>query len=85
MPSAKQGSCGCHFLKSFVIVLVITDNAPRSRWNIGKICAIEPDEQEIVRKVVVSVKGNRIRRPIHKLCLLIPNQEITDDKSTDAK
>ena len=67
------------------IVLVITDNAPRSQWTIGKICAIEPDEQEIVRKVVVSVKGNRIRRPIHKLCLLIPNQELTDDKSTDAK
>ena len=30
------------------IVLLITDNAPRSHRNIGKICAIEPDEQEIV-------------------------------------
>ena len=66
-------------------MLVITDNAPCSQWNIGKICAIEPDEQEMVWKVVVSVKGNQIRRPIHKLCLLIPNQELTDDKSTDSK
>ena len=67
------------------IVHVITENAPRSQWNIDKICAIQPEEQEIVRKVVVSVKGNQIRRPIHKLCLLIPNLKLTDDESTDAK
>ena len=60
------------------IVLVITDNAPRSQSNIGKICAIEPDEQEIVRKVVVSVKGNRINSKTNSQTVTLNSQSRTN-------
>lgn len=71
------------------VVLLIDNTTPRSQWTIGRVSTVYPDEYGIVRSVSVRARGNEMRRPIHKLCLIVPadgNVSIprteTDDPAT---
>nr|CAB3263156.1 uncharacterized protein LOC104265735 [Phallusia mammillata] len=57
------------------VVLLVDNASPRSSWSIGRIVAVHPDEHGVVRNVMVRSKGNCVRRPIHKLCLIVPADE----------
>jgi len=52
------------------IVLVSEDNLPPSRWALGKIIALHPGKDGLIRSVEVLSGKTTLRRPIHKLALL---------------
>ena len=54
------------------VVLLVDDSIPRSQWRLGKVLKLFPDEQGLVRQVVVKTRGSEVRRPVHKLCLVVP-------------
>ena len=76
----------CKRKKNFAVddVILVVDNAThRSQWSIGRITATHPEQHGFVRQVSVKTKGAQLRRPIHKLCLIVPNDadKTEDDQS----
>lgn len=53
------------------VVLISEDNLPPSRWAIGKIIATYPAKDGLIRTVDVQCGKTTLRRPIHKLALLL--------------
>ena len=58
------------------IVISIDDSTPRNCWPMGRIVTTFPDKQGMVRTVMVKIDKNIVKRPISKLSLLIPIEEI---------
>ena len=52
------------------MVLIKEDNLPPSKWLLGRIVAIHPGQDSIVRVVTVRTKNGRIQRPVSKICSL---------------
>lgn len=52
------------------LVLVVEDNLPRGRWNLGRIVKIFPGDDGLIRTVEVQTKQGTFKRPVAKLCLL---------------
>ena len=52
------------------LVLVVEDNLPRGRWNLGRIVKTFPGDGVFVRTVEVQTKQGTFKRPGAKLCLL---------------
>ena len=72
-------------LKPGDVVLVVDESTPRSQWNLGKVASVCPDQYGVVRNVTVNIRGSEIRRPIHKLCLIVPKEdEIPTEQLTTA-
>ena len=44
----------------------------RNWWRLGKVINLFPDEQGLVRQVVVKTRGSEVRRPVNKLYLVVP-------------
>ena len=47
-------------------------NVPRSQWPLGRVIEVCPDDNGVVRSVLVRTKDNVLKRPIVKLCLFVP-------------
>ena len=58
------------------IVISIDDSTPRNCWPMGRIVTTFPDKQGMVQTVMVKIDKNIVKRPISKLSLLIPIEEI---------
>ena len=52
------------------VVIVPTQDMPRGKWPLGRITAVHPGSDGIVRVVDVKVQGTTLRRPVVKLCPL---------------
>lgn len=52
------------------LVLVVEDNLPRGRWNLGRIVKTFPGDDGLIRTVEVQTKQGTFKRPVAKLCLL---------------
>ncbi|XP_067203819.1 uncharacterized protein [Linepithema humile] len=52
------------------IVIIKNDNAPPSKWELGRITQCFPGEDGLIRVCEVRTATSTVRRPIHKLCLL---------------
>ncbi|XP_046543495.1 uncharacterized protein LOC124253722 [Haliotis rubra] len=57
------------------IVLLKDESLPRTYWSMGRIVETEPDQQGYVRTVTVKTQGSTLRRPIHKLVLLLAGNQ----------
>ena len=53
------------------VVLVVDDDAPRSRWPLGRVVDAHESADRLVRKVTVRVRGSTYDRPIHRLVKLM--------------
>ena len=62
-------------LKPNDLVLLVDNNLPRGRWNLGRIVETYPGSDGLVRTVKVKTKSGEFVRPIQKLCLLEDNLE----------
>ena len=51
------------------LVLVVEDNLPRGRWNLGRIVKTFPGDDGLIRTVEVQMKQGTFKRPVAKLCL----------------
>jgi hypothetical protein len=52
-------------------IVLVMDNNPRNSWSLGKVVKVEADKKGLVRVVDVKTSSSVLRRPIHKLCLLL--------------
>ena len=57
------------------LVLIKDDNLPRNSWSMARVSKTEPDRKGFVRSVMVKTTSTELRRPIHKLVLLLPTEE----------
>ena len=66
-------------------VLIKDENKPRNDWSMGVIVNVEPDSKGLVRSAVVRTKTTELRRPVHKLVLLLAVEDRMDaeDSSND--
>ena len=51
-------------------VLIVEPNLPRGRWRTGRVTAVYPGRDGLVRVAKVGTEDGEITRPIHRLCLL---------------
>ena len=49
---------------------------PRSQWPMGRVVEVHPSHDGMVRSVTLSVGGTVLKRPIHKLVLLVPAEKL---------
>ena len=63
------------------IVLVIDKDNKRSKWNMGKIIACYPGEDNKVRSVKIKMQKEIYDRPINKICLLLSKKEYDSVKN----
>ena len=52
------------------LVLVVEDNLPRGRWNLGQVVKTFPGDDGLIRTVEVQTKQGTFKWPVAKLCLL---------------
>ena len=52
------------------LVLVVEDNLPRGKWNLGRVVKTFPGSDGLIRTVEVQTKQGTFKRPVVKLCLL---------------
>lgn len=57
------------------LVILKEDNVPPSVWPLGKVVAVHPGTDNLVRVVTVRTAKGLFKRPIVKLCLLPIHQE----------
>jgi len=71
LPTLKtRGKWRLTNLKPNALVLLVDDNIPRGRWNLGRILETYPGPDGLVRVAKVKTKDAVYIRPIQKLCLL---------------
>ncbi|XP_055527359.1 uncharacterized protein LOC129719980 [Wyeomyia smithii] len=52
------------------LVVIQDDNLPPMRWRMGRITAIHPGDDNVVRVVTVKTSSGVLVRPVEKLCIL---------------
>lgn len=66
------------------VVLIKDENEPRNDWSMGVVVKVEPDSKGFVRSAVVKTETSELRRPVHKLILLL-TADARMDTSDDSK
>lgn len=54
------------------------DELPPQKWLLGRITEVFPDEEGLVRRVMVKTENSTLMRPIHKICVLPMDKTDTD-------
>ena len=54
-------------------VVLIVDNSPRNSWNLGRVLDVISDKKGLVRVVKIKTQTTILNRPIHKLCMILEN------------
>ena len=57
------------------IVLLASEDTPRSQWNMGRVITVYPDEYDIVRSAFIKTRNKNVRRPSHKICLIVRDDD----------
>ena len=55
------------------VVLIKDDNLPRNCWKMGRVIDLEHGSDDLVRAVKLKTQTSELRRPVHKLVLLLSN------------
>lgn len=58
------------------IVLIKDNRTPPCQWPLGRITRTHPGPDQLVRVATVKTKAGTLLRPIVKLCLLLPEEDI---------
>ena len=61
------------------VVVLMSPDAKRRDWPIGRVVSAYPGKDGLVRVVQVKVGKNTYLRPVHHLCPLENNDEVEDD------
>lgn len=55
-------------------IVLIVDTGPRNSWALGRVIETYPDKKGNVRSVKLKTRSGMLHRPIHKLCLLLEEE-----------
>ena len=58
-------------IKKDDIVLIVENNVPRGKWNLGRVLEVFPGTDGIVRNVRVKTENGELKRSIQKCCILL--------------
>ena len=61
-------------LKGDHVVLLDDEHVPHSKWKMGRIVEVYPDSCNRVRQVLVKTSAGVLRRPVTKLCRVLPEE-----------
>ena len=53
------------------IVLIVENNVPRGKWNLGRVVEVFPGKDGIVRNVVLKTKNGELKRSVQKCCVIV--------------
>nr|CAB3263157.1 uncharacterized protein LOC104265735 [Phallusia mammillata] len=67
------------------IVLLVDDSTPRGRWPMGRVLNIFHDKNGIVRSVEVKTSSGVLKRPVAKLCVIVPAETEGDEEETEPR
>ena len=70
LPHRREPHGRGHQVKIGDLVQIIDQNLPRNVWIRGRVIAVYPGPDDIVRTVDVQTKGGVLRRPVRKLVIL---------------
>ncbi|XP_065085126.1 uncharacterized protein LOC135707260 [Ochlerotatus camptorhynchus] len=65
------------------LVVIKDDNLPPMRWKMGRIVAIHPGEDNVVRVVTLKTATGELKRPVEKNCML-PLSNSQEENQIDA-
>ena len=54
------------------IVILVDKNTPRSKLPLGRILKTFPDPKGFVRSAIVKMHGSEVKRPVLKMCVVVP-------------
>ena len=60
------------------IVIHVVKNTPRSRWPLRRILKTFPDPKGFVRSAIVKMHGSEVKRPVSKMCVVVPATSKSD-------
>ena len=64
------------------LVLEVDPNHKRSKWKLARVIATYPGNDGFVRKARIKTPDSECDRPIHKLCLVATEDELSADRSS---
>ena len=53
------------------IVLIVENNVPRDKWNLGRVVEVFPGKDGILRNVVLKTKNGELKRSVQKCCVIV--------------
>ena len=57
-------------IKKDDLVLIVENNVPRGKWNLGRITEVFPGKDGVVRNVLLETKNGELKTSVQKCCLL---------------
>ena len=60
------------------VVILKNDETPRSQWPLGRVINTFADSKGFVRSVMVKTVSGNFKRPISKICVIVPDQETSE-------
>ena len=58
------------------VVMLVDDSSPRSQWPLGRVLKVFSDAHGLVRTAVVKTARGEYKRPISKMCVVVPNNYV---------
>jgi len=53
------------------VVLIVENNVPRGKWNLGRVLEVFPGTDGIVRNVRVKTANGELKISVQKFCILL--------------
>lgn len=72
-------------LKIGDVVFIVDGNLPRNTWMRGRVSAVYPGPDGVVRTVDVTTRGGTLRRPARKIVVITPAEDGPAPTSCDAR
>lgn len=64
------------------LVIVKDENVPPIRWKMGRIIAVHPGKDDVIRVVTVKTATGEVKRPVEKICILPIPINCEEDKAS---
>ncbi len=58
-------------IKKDDVVLIVENNVPRGKWNLGRVLEVFPGKDGVVRNVRLKTQNGELKRSIQKCCIIL--------------
>ena len=56
-------------MKKDDVVLIVENNVPRGKWNLGRVVEVFPGKDGRARNVLLKTKNGELKRSVQKCCI----------------
>ena len=61
-------------MKKGDVELIVENNVPRGKWNLGRVVEVFPGKDGIARNVLLKTKTGELKRSVQKCCILLESE-----------